>query len=193
MSISQPVSCEASRTFWPRRPIASESWLLVSGTTTSMRSRSSSITTLATSAGASALTTKVAMSGDQGMMSIFSPCNSFTTACTREPRIPTQAPTGSTEESREITPILARDPGSRRDAAVFQRRQGVGDSVADLRAGIGSAGVFQRNLVRRVLDLIDHQHVTRQPQLALLGVDFGMNVGLAAVTGAGSLGDGVFH
>ena len=25
MSMSQPVSCEASRTFWPRRPIASES------------------------------------------------------------------------------------------------------------------------------------------------------------------------
>src|SRR5712675_1097594 len=67
MSMSQPVSCEASRTFWPRRPIASDSWLLVSGTTTSMRSRSSSITTLATSAGASALTTKVAMSGDHGL------------------------------------------------------------------------------------------------------------------------------
>ena len=33
--MSQPVSCEASRTFWPRRPIASESWS--SGTTTSMR------------------------------------------------------------------------------------------------------------------------------------------------------------
>src|SRR5665213_2970014 len=81
MSMSQPVSCEASRTFCPRRPIASESWLLVSGTTTSIRSRSSSITTLATSAGANALTTKVAISGDHGMMSIFSPCSSLTTAC----------------------------------------------------------------------------------------------------------------
>jgi hypothetical protein len=114
MSMSQPVSCEASRTFWPRRPMASEScW---SGTTTSMRSRSSSSTTLATSAGASALTTKVAMSCDQGMMSIFSPCSSLTTACTREPRMPTQAPTGSTEESRETTAILAREPGSRATA-----------------------------------------------------------------------------
>ncbi len=118
MSISQPVSCEARRTFWPRRPIASDSWLLVSGTTTSIRSRSSSITTLATSAGASALTTKVAMSGDHGMMSIFSPCSSFTTACTREPRMPTQAPTGSTEESLEITPIFAREPGSRATALI---------------------------------------------------------------------------
>ena len=26
--MSQPVSCEASRTFWPRRPMASESWLV---------------------------------------------------------------------------------------------------------------------------------------------------------------------
>ena len=112
--MSQPVSCEARRTFWPRRPIASDS--CASGTTTSMRSLSSSSTTLATSAGASALTTKVAMSCDHGMMSIFSPCNSFTTACTREPRMPTQAPTGSTLESREITAILAREPGSRATA-----------------------------------------------------------------------------
>ena len=35
MSISQPVNCEASRTFWPRRPIARDNWS--SGTTTSMR------------------------------------------------------------------------------------------------------------------------------------------------------------
>jgi uncharacterized membrane protein len=56
---------------------------------------------------------KVASSGDQGMMSIFSPCSSLTTACTRLPRMPTQAPTGSIEESREITAILARLPGSR--------------------------------------------------------------------------------
>ena len=116
MSIAQPVSWEARRTFWPRRPMASES--CSSGTTTSMRSRSSSMTTLATSAGASALTTKVAMSGDHGMMSIFSPCSSFTTACTREPRMPTQAPTGSTELSREITAILAREPGSRATALI---------------------------------------------------------------------------
>src|ERR1700738_5198595 len=118
MSISQPVSCEARRTFCPRRPIASDSWLLVSGTTTSIRSRSSSITTLATSAGASALTTKVVISGDQGMMSIFSPCNSLTTACTREPRMPTQAPTGSTAESIEITPIFASDCLDRDDAVI---------------------------------------------------------------------------
>ncbi len=47
------------------------------------------------------------------MMSIFSPWSSLTTAWTRLPRMPTQAPTGSIEESREITAILARLPGSR--------------------------------------------------------------------------------
>jgi hypothetical protein len=56
---------------------------------------------------------KVAASPDHWMMSIFSPWSSFTTACTREPRMPTQAPTGSMEESLETTAILAREPGSR--------------------------------------------------------------------------------
>ena len=56
---------------------------------------------------------KVATSGDHGMMSIFSPCSSFTTAWTRDPRMPTQAPTGSIERSFERTAILAREPGSR--------------------------------------------------------------------------------
>jgi hypothetical protein len=59
---------------------------------------------LGDSAGASALTTKVGMSADHGIMSIFSPWL-IDTACTREPRMPTQAPTGSTEESREMTAI----------------------------------------------------------------------------------------
>ncbi len=112
--MSQPVSWLASRTFCPRRPMASES--CSSGTTTSMRRASSSSTTLATSAGCRAVTMKVAGSSDHGMMSIFSPESSETTACTREPRIPTQAPTGSMDESREITPILAREPGSRATA-----------------------------------------------------------------------------
>ncbi len=56
--MSRPVSWLASRTFWPRRPMASESWS--SGTTTSILPASSSITTFETSAGWSALTRKVA-------------------------------------------------------------------------------------------------------------------------------------
>ena len=55
----------------------------------------------------------VAASTDQGMMSIFSPWSSLTTAWTREPRMPTQAPTGSIELSRDVTAIFAREPGSR--------------------------------------------------------------------------------
>ena len=49
MSSFQPVSCEASRTFWPLRPIASDSFS--SGTTSSMRWSASSTMTLFTSAG----------------------------------------------------------------------------------------------------------------------------------------------
>ena len=83
-----------------------------------MRASSSSITTRLTVAGCKALTMKVAVSSLHGMMSIFSPCNSCTTACTRLPFMPTQAPTGSIELSRLITPILARLPGSRAAALI---------------------------------------------------------------------------
>jgi hypothetical protein len=47
----------------------------------------------------------------------------------------------------------------RGDAAIFQRRQGIGDGVADLGAGIGALRIHQRNLVGVVFDLLDHQHV----------------------------------
>ncbi len=42
------------------------------------------------------------------MMSTFSPLSSLTTMRTREPRAPTQAPTGSTFWSLEATAILVR-------------------------------------------------------------------------------------
>src|SRR5205085_59912 len=80
--------------------------------------------------------------------------------------------------------------GLRGNAAVFERRQGVGNGVADLRSGIGAPGVFQGDLVGRILDLLDHEHVARQPQLALLGVDLGVNVGFAPVASARRFGDG---
>ena len=50
--------------------------------------------------------------------SIFSPRSSCTTACTREPFMPTQAPTGSTSRSRELTAIFERAPASRAEAAM---------------------------------------------------------------------------
>src|SRR5207247_4096225 len=60
------------------------------------------------------------------MMSIFSPRSSRTTAWTREPFIPTQAPTGSTARSREATAILVRS-GLADDALDFD------DLLGDLR------------------------------------------------------------
>ena len=72
------------------------------------RPRSSS-----TSAGAMALITNCAALSSYGMMSTRSPAISFDTACTREPRMPTHAPTGSMRLSLLRTAILARTPGSR--------------------------------------------------------------------------------
>src|SRR6267143_184966 len=116
MSSFHPVSWAASRTFWPRRPIASESWS--SGTMISIALFSSSSSTRETSAGCSALQTNRAESSSQGTMSIFSPRSSCTTACTRLPFMPTQAPTGSTSASRDATAILVRPPGSRATASM---------------------------------------------------------------------------
>ncbi len=53
------------------------------------------------------------MSSLQRTMSIFSPESSRTMFFTRMPRMPTQAPTGSTFSSWERTAILVRKPGSR--------------------------------------------------------------------------------
>ena len=110
ISISNSVSWLANLTFWPLLPIARESWS--SGTTTSILFESSSNTTFETSAGCNAFTKKVGASSFQGIISIFSPCNSLTTACTLDPLIPTHAPTGSIELSVVKTPIFALLPGS---------------------------------------------------------------------------------
>ena len=59
-------------------------------------------------AGESAFATKRAGSGFHGMMSIFSPRSSDTTIRTRDPRGPTQAPTGSTPCACDSTAILDR-------------------------------------------------------------------------------------
>ena len=56
-------------------------------------------------------------------------------------------------------------------------------------AGVGALGVGERNLVGRILDLLDHQHVAGELQLAGLGMDLGVHVGFGAVAGARRLGD----
>ena len=70
---------------------------------------------------------KVAASGFHWMMSIFSPCSSSTTACTRAPRMPTQAPTGIDGA------ILGdhRDLGA--DARIAGHRADLDDAVVDFR------------------------------------------------------------
>ena len=78
-----------------------------------MLCESSSTTMDCTSAGDIALMTNCAGFASKGMMSTRSPAISFDTACTREPRMPTQAPTGSMRGSLLRTAILARTPGSR--------------------------------------------------------------------------------
>ena len=108
---SQPPSSLARRTFWPPRPMAWERF--DSSTAMSMDWRSSSTTIAATSAGAMALITNWAGLSSHRMMSIRSPASSLETACTREPRMPTQAPIGSVRLSFDRTAILARRPGSR--------------------------------------------------------------------------------
>ena len=156
--MSQPVSCEARRTFWPRRPMASDSWS--SGTTTSMRSASSSSTTLATSAGCSALTMKVAASGDHGMMSIFSPCSSPTTACTRRAA---HADAGADRIDRAV----ARDHGDLgAGARVAGDRLDLDDAVVDLRH-------FLREQLGHELRMRARQEDLRPALLAAHVVDVG--------------------
>jgi hypothetical protein len=72
----------------------------------------------------------------------------------------------------------------RRDAAEIEGRQGVGDHVAHLgRRVVAGAGLGQGDLAGIVLHraVLDHEEVPRQAQLAGLGIDFRMDVGLGAV------------
>ena len=107
----QPVSSLARRTFCPPRPMACDSRSSV--TAMSIECASSSTTIDVTSAGCMALMTNCAMLSTHGMMSTRSPAISLDTACTRDPLMPTQAPTGSMRGSRLLTAIFARAPGSR--------------------------------------------------------------------------------
>ena len=79
------------------------------------------------------------------------------------------------------------------DAAVFERRQRLGDVVADLGRRITPARILDADVDRVVLDLVDDEQEARQPHLAGLGIDLGAHLGLAAVARAGRLLDGVLH
>ena len=91
--------------------MARESWSL--GTTTLAVFSSPSTITSTTFAGERAFSIKIAGFSSQFTISIFSPLSSFTTAFTRLPFIPTQAPTASTSGLLEYTAILVLEPASR--------------------------------------------------------------------------------
>ena len=55
------------------------------------------------------------------------------------------------------------------------------------------ARILERDLGRRVFDLLDDQQVARQAQLAALRIDLGANFGLRAVARFRGLRDRVFH
>ena len=108
----QPVSLQARRMFCPSRPMVSASWSL--GTMISAWCAAlSRMRTELDLAGAIEFAMKVAVSSDQGMRSMRSPESSFMMVRMREPRMPTQAPTGSTLGLFDFTTILERKPGSR--------------------------------------------------------------------------------
>ncbi len=128
ISIRAPMRAAASRTFWPRLPIARESW-----SSSTMHSRVGTGSTGSPSApisgspsssagmaetrvifaGESAFCAYVMRSSEYWMMSMRSPRSSRMIACTRAPRMPTHAPTGSTSRSRDETATFARSPGWR--------------------------------------------------------------------------------
>ena len=83
--------------------------------------------------------------------------------------------------------------GLRRDAAEIDRRQRVGDEVADLGLGVEALGLGQLDLRRLVLDGVGDLAEAHQPDLAALAVDLGADVVFLAVFGAAGLLDGLLH
>ena len=118
---------------------------LSSSTAISMVWLSSSTMIEATSAGAMELMTSCAGLSSQRMISMRSLASSFDTTCTRDPRMPTHAPTGSIRPSLVLTTIFAREPGSRAAALISMTCSAIsGTSI--LNSSISMAGeVLLRN------------------------------------------------
>ena len=106
----QPVSSDARRTFWPLRSDGDGQIVLVHHHVHAVLfliDQDAGVT----SAGASAPITNCAGSADQSTISTRSPASSPVTACTREPRMPTQVPIGSMRLVVGMHRDLARTPG----------------------------------------------------------------------------------
>ena len=98
-----------------------------------------------TLAGASAPMTNCAGSSDHSTMSTRSPASSCVTACTREPRTPTQVPMGSTRLSEVCTAILARTPGSRAAARICSSPCSISGTSSSNSFMMNSGAVRDRN------------------------------------------------
>ena len=102
---------------------------------------SSSSTIEDTSAGDIALMTNCAGSMLHRIISTRSPANSPVTACTREPRIPTQVPTGSKRWSLLLTAILERKPGSRAAALISSKPSSISGTSSSNKRTINSGAM----------------------------------------------------
>ncbi len=72
-------------------------------------------------------------------------------------------------------------------------RQRLGDEIAELGGAVLGLRVRQIDLVRRLLDVLDHFQQPPEAQFAGARVDLGAHIGLGAVAGLCRLLDGVLH
>ncbi len=79
------------------------------------------------------------------------------------------------------------------DAVEIDRRQGLGDDVADLGGGIAAARIVQADLDLVVVDRFDDMQIARNMGLAGLGIDIDLDVVLGAVMGLGGALHRLFH
>ena len=79
------------------------------------------------------------------------------------------------------------------DAPEFDRRQRLGQEVADLGGRVLGQRLLQRDLAAGLLDFFDDFQQPPQPQLARARIDFGLDFGFGAVAGLGGLFDRVLH
>ena len=79
------------------------------------------------------------------------------------------------------------------DAVEIDRRQRLGDDVADLGGGIARARVGQADLDLVVVDQLDDVQIARDMRLAGLGIDLDLDLVLAAVVRLGGALHRLFH
>ena len=79
------------------------------------------------------------------------------------------------------------------DAVEIDRRQRLGDDVADLGRGIARARIFEADLDLVVFDLLHDMEIARDVCLARLGIDLDLDLVLAAVMGLGGALHRLFH